>query len=148
VGAVPAVSEPSLLVLGAASVFVLVAGLALRRPAAVPWAVAGLAAGYAVSLDEGLDTRAPLYAVGLFALAELAYWSLQLRRGPPDEPGMAGRRALTLVFAGIVSLVVTTLLVAAGGLPLRGGVVVEVVGLLAAVGALAVLLSVARATRT
>jgi hypothetical protein len=137
--------DPALLALGGASVFVLVVGLALGRAAAVPWAVVGLGAEYAVSLrGEELDGRVPLFAVGLLVVAELAYWALQLRRGPRDEPGMAQGRIVALLIAGTTGLIAGSLLVVVGSVPLRGGLAVEALGLTAAVGALMILLSLAR----
>ena len=141
----PAWSQPSLAAVGGAAVFVLVVGLVLGRPAAVPWAIAGLGAEYAASLrGEELDARVPLYAVGLVVTAELAYWALQLRRGARDEPGMASRRVVSLLVAATIGLVTGSLLVAVGHVPLRGGLAVEAVGLVAAVGALALLLAATR----
>jgi hypothetical protein len=133
---------------GGAAVFVLVLGLVLGRPAAVPWAIAGLGAEYAASLrGEELDGRVPLYAVGLLVTAELAYWALALRRGARDEPGMAPRRLISLLIAATIGLVAGTLLVAVGHVPLRGGLAVEAVGLAAAIGALALLYGAARVAR-
>lgn len=144
----PAWSQPRLAAVGGAAVFVLVVGLVLGRPAAVPWAIAGLGAEYAASLrGDELDGRVPLYAVGLIVTAELAYWSLQLRRGARDEPGMGQRRIISLLIAATIGLVTGSLLVAIGHVPLRGGVAVEAVGLAAAIGALALLYGAARVSR-
>jgi hypothetical protein len=142
---VPALSDPALAVIGGAAVFVLVVGLSLGRPAAVPWAIAGLGAEYAASLGgDGLDRRVPLYAVGLLVTAELAFWALQLRRGAPDERGMAEWRIVGLLVAATVALVAGSLLVVVARLPLRGGLAVEAIGLAAAIGALVLILAAAR----
>jgi hypothetical protein len=138
-------SQPALLGVGAASVFLLVVGLALGRPAAVPWAIAGLGAGYAATLGgEDLDSRVPLYAASLLVTAELAYWSLRLRQAAPDETGMALRRLLGVLAAAAMGLIAGTLLVAIAHVPLRGGLAVEAVGIAAAIGALMMLLLAAR----
>jgi hypothetical protein len=138
-------SRPALLAVGGAAVFLLVVGLALGRTAAVPWAIAGLGVAYAATLEgDDLDGRVPLYAAGVLLTAELAYWSLQLRQGARDEPGMALLRAIVLLIAAAVALVAGTMLVAVAHVPLRGGLAVEAIGLAAAIGALALLLVAAR----
>lgn len=140
-------SHPGLLPVGAAGVFVLVVGLVLGRPAAVPWALAGIGVAYAATLDPGdLDGRVPLYATGLLVTGELAYWALQLRDAARDEPGIALRRVIALLVTAVAAVVAGSLLVALAHVPLRGGLVVEAVGLAAAIGALAVLLMAARRT--
>jgi hypothetical protein len=132
-------------VIGAAAVFVLVVGVVLGRPAAVPWALAGLGVAYAATLEpEELDGRVPLYAAALLVTGELAYWALRLRDGARDEPGMALRRLIALLVTAAAALVACSLLVALAHVPLRGGLVVEAIGLAAAIGALAVLLVAAR----
>jgi hypothetical protein len=138
-------SEPALLAVGGAAVFLLLVGLSLGRSAAVPWAIAGLGVAYAATLSgDELDGRVPLYAAGLLVTAELAYWALRLRHGARDEPGMALRRVIGLLIAAVAALVAGTLLVAVGQVPLRGGLAVEAIGLAAAIGALAILLLAAR----
>jgi hypothetical protein len=138
-------SEPALLAVGGAAVFLLGVGLVLGRTAAVPWAIAGLGVAYAATLSsEEVDGRVPLYAAGLLVTAELAYWALQLRQAARDEPGMALRRVIGLLIAAAAALVAGTLLVAVARLPLRGGLAVEAIGLAAAVGALAILFLAAR----
>jgi hypothetical protein len=144
---IPAVSDPPLLAVGGAAIFVLAVGLVLGRPFAVPWAVAGLGAEYAVSLgDGGLDRRVPLYAVALLVTAELSYWSLQLRGAAPDEPGITQRRLIGLMLAATVALLVGTVLVAFANVPVGGGLAIEGIGIVAAIGALVLLLGASRAT--
>jgi hypothetical protein len=138
-------SEPALLAVGGAAVFLLVVGLALGRGAAVPWAIVGLGVAYAATLEgDELDGRVPLYAAGLLLTAELAYWALQLRDGARDEPGMAPRRFIGLLIAAAAAIVAGSLLVAVAHVPLRGGLAVEAIGLAAAIGALVILLLAAR----
>ena len=78
---------------------VLAAGLALRLPVTVPVAIAILGAEYVAILGfetDALDTRAPLVAGALLAVAELAYWSLELRGPVVDEAGTYLRRIALL----------------------------------------------------
>lgn len=138
-------SQPALLGVGGAAVFLLVVGLVLGRSAAVPWAIVGLGAAYAATLEgDDLDGRVPLYAAGLLLTAELAYWALQMRDGARDEPGMALRRFIGLLIAAAAAVVAGSLLVAVAHVPLRGGLAVEAIGLAAAIGALAILHLAAR----
>ena len=122
------------------AVVLLAGGLALRRPLAVPLAVLALGGGYAavLGLDGGaLDGRAPAVAAALFLVAELGYWSLELRDAVVEEAGAYLRRV------GLLSvLVLGTLAVGAGLLAVvdageREGVGVEALGAVAAVAALA-----------
>jgi hypothetical protein len=134
-------------VLAVAAAALLLAALALRLAVLVPAAVGLLGLSYALSLlvdGGGLDTRAPFVAAALFAVAELAYWTLELRDAVADEPGAVLRRvslvaglAVLVVGLGLVLLTVVEL-VDAGG---RG---VELLGVLAAVAALALLALAAR----
>jgi hypothetical protein len=138
-------SQPALLAVGGAGVFLLFVGLALGRSAAVPWAIAGLGVAYAATLEgDELESRVPLYAAGLLITAELAYWSLRLRRAARDEPGMGLRRVIGLLVATAVALVAGTMLVAVAQVPLRGGLAVEAIGIVAAIGAISTLLLAAR----
>ena len=82
-----------------AAAVLLAGGLVLRWPVAIPAAVCVLATPYVAALGfelDGLDTRAPLIAALLFVVAELAYWSLELRGTLADEPGTYLRRVALL----------------------------------------------------
>jgi hypothetical protein len=132
---------------GALACVLLAAGLVLRIPVAVPLAVVALGAGYGVALGvEGgeIDARAPVLAAALFLLAELAYWSLELREAVADEPGAYGRRVGLLSALALGALAVGAGLLALVDAGERGGVALEALGAFAAVAALAI---VALATR-
>ena len=119
----------------------LAAGLALRLPVAVPLAVLALGSGYSVLLGvEGgaLDGRAPVLAVALFLLAELAYWSLELHEAMADEPGAYARRIGLLSALALGALAVGAGLLAVVDAGERGGLAIEAVGAVAAVAALAI----------
>ena len=127
----------------------LAAGLVLNVPLTVPAAVALLGAEYVAILGfetDALDTRAPLVAGGLLAVAELAYWSLELRVPVVDEAGTYLRRIalLATVLLGVVgigAIVLTLVEVVAAG-----GIAVDILGAAAALGALALLGLAARRT--
>jgi hypothetical protein len=124
------------------AVLLLVAGLLPRLTFAIPLAIALLGFEYALLLlfeGDALDTRAPFVAAALFAVAELAYFAVELRSAVADEPGTYLRR---VGFVATLSLAVVALGVAilalseASG---RGGTLVQLAGAVAAVGALALL---------
>ena len=113
---------------------VLAGGLVLRRPIVIPGAILLLAAPYVAALGfeiDGIDTRAPLLAALLFVVAELAYWSLELRGTLADEPGTYLRRlallatlAVATIVGGTVVLVVVERVAARGiAIDLLGAVV-------------------------
>ena len=128
---------------------VLAAGLVLSLPVTVPVAIALLGAEYVAILGfeaDSLDTRAPLVAGALLAVAELAYWSLELRALVVDEAGTYLRRIAllaTLVLGAVgIGAVVLALVEAFAA----GGVAVDILGAAAALGALALLALSARRT--
>jgi hypothetical protein len=116
----------------------LVAGaLVLRRPLAIPFALALLVAPYVAMLAfeaEALDERAPVLAGALFATAELAYWSLELRGTLADEPGTYLRRVSLLALLALGTVVGgTAMLALVSGVGARG-TAVDVAGAAAALG--------------
>jgi hypothetical protein len=128
---------------------VLAGGLVLRLPVAVPVAIALLGAEYVAILGvetDALDTRAPLVAGALIAVAELAYWSLELRGAVVDEPGTYLRRIALLasLVLGVVAVgtAVLTLVEAIAA----AGVAVDILGAAAALGAVALVALAARRT--
>ncbi|MDQ3066897.1 MAG: hypothetical protein M3R12_07090 [Actinomycetota bacterium] len=133
-----------------AACVLLAGGLAVRFPLAIPVAVALLGAEYVALLGfegEALDARAPLVAAALFTVAELGYWSLELRARVADEPGTYLRRV-----ALVAGLVLLTLTLGTGMLAFvesvsAGGAAVDLLGAVAAVAALTLLALAARRTR-
>lgn len=128
---------------------VLTLGLVLSLPVTVPAAVALLGAQYVAILaieTDALDTGSALVAGALLAVAELAYWSLELRGQVVDEAGTYLRRVAVLaalllgvVGAGVVVLALADAVVA-------GGIAVDILGAAAALGTLALLALTARRT--
>jgi hypothetical protein len=128
---------------------VLAAGLVLRLPLTVPVAIAILAAEYVAILGfetDALDTRAPLVAAALLAVAELAYWSLELRGPVVDEAGTYLRR-IALLATLIASVVgIGAIMLALVEVVDAGGVAVDILGAVAAFGALGLVALAARRT--
>lgn len=133
---------------GTTALMLLAAGLVMRFAPALPVAVAILGSAYVALLGfegDALDTRAPVVAAALLAVAELGYWSLELRRPVADEPGTSLRRlgVLAVLLGGVVALgVVLLVLVEAVS---AGGPAVDLLGAVAAVGAVALLALAGRA---
>jgi hypothetical protein len=132
---------PALLVLGAA--------LVLRLPIGVPVALLLLGIAYAVRLvaeEDALDGRAPLVAAAFFAIAELSYWSLELRDVVAEEAGAYLRRSGLLALMTLGALALGVALLALVDVAGTGGVAVEAIGVAAAVATLALLALASRRT--
>jgi len=128
--------------LGAPAVVLLAAGLVLRRPAAIPVSVALLGATYALRLltqTDTLDGGAPLVGAALFTLAEIAYWSLELRDGVANESGSHLRRIGLLASLALGVVVIGFALLALVEAVGTTGAGIEALGVAAAVAALALL---------
>jgi hypothetical protein len=128
----------------------LAGGLVLRLPITIPVAICVLATPYVAALGfeiDGLDTRAPLIAAALFVVAELAYWSLELRGTLADEPGTYLRRVALLALLAVVTVTGGTVVLAIVGAIAARGVAIDLLGAAAAVGAIA-LLALAAVRRT
>ncbi len=120
----------------------LAAGLVLRRPIVIPGAICLLAAPYVAALGfeiDGIDTRAPLLAALLFVVAELAYWSLELRGTLADEPGTYLRRVALLATLALVTIAAGTVVLVVVERVAARGVAIDLLGAIAAVGAIALL---------
>jgi hypothetical protein len=125
----------------------LLVGLAARWSAPLAVGIAFLGAEQAVRLATGpntVDPWTPAYAAGLLLVAELAWWSIEPRVAASSEIGVVLRRLAAVVGMCAAGAVVAALIVVAAGSPLSGGVELELVGVAAAVGALAVVAGLAR----
>lgn len=135
---------------GGLAVLLLLAGLLPRLTFAIPLGIAVLGLEYALLLvfeSDALDTRAPFVAAALFAVAELAYFSLELRDAVADEPGTYLRRAGLVAALSIAVVAVGLGILALAETAGRGGALVQLVGAVAAVGALALLARAAYGAR-
>lgn len=122
--------------------------LAARRPALLPFGLAGVGAGYAVFLGlrpQIADSRAPVVAAAFFAAAELAYWSVERVEGRRDRAlavrrlGLLGATTLGVALLGAFLLVLTS--------GVSGGVVLEAIGVAAAVVTAAIVTRLAARAR-
>jgi hypothetical protein len=131
---------------GAAALLVLAVGAAAAQPPAVTVGIAGLGACWAVSAwtrgSEAPDLTA-VVVVAVFAAAELAFMSLD-QTPVADEGELVARRLAGLAGRAVAVLVVAAILLAALGLDARGGLLLEAVGVAAAIGLLLLLFALAR----
>jgi hypothetical protein len=138
-----------LALIGGTGTVALALGTVLGLPAVIAGGVGAVGLTYALHLvldDPPLEARAAIVAAGLLACAELASWSVELRRDPAGEPGGHLRRLafeLALVLGG---LLLAAGLLATADVSRVGGVGIELVGAAAAAGVLGLaLLAVRRA---
>lgn len=108
-------------------------------------ALAILGGEYALSLGSDIDGRAPLFAGLLLLIGELAFWSLEHRRRIPTESGTLWLRGVAVGLGVGAAVVLAATMLALTAVPaLPGGVAWELVGLLAAGTALALVVLLAR----
>jgi hypothetical protein len=139
--------ELLLLIVGAAAVAALLAGLLLRWSAALAVGVALLGAQQALRLELGsdaLDAATPVSAGALLLAAELAWWSIETRVPAWSQSGVGALRTATVLLVCAAATVVSALVALAAGASVGGGTVLELTGVVAAIGALAVVAWVAR----
>jgi hypothetical protein len=124
----------------------LAGGLVIRRGPIVTLALAMLGVGYGVALvGKGLDPAAGLFAGGLAATAELAFWALEPGAAVRVARAATGRRALVVTTVALGAALSGSLLVAD---PVRGGASLGVAGVLAVVAIFAVAVVLARSLRS
>jgi hypothetical protein len=120
----------------------LAGGLVLRKPIVIPAVVCILAAPYVAALGfeiDGIDTRAPLIAGLLLVVAELAYWSLELRGTLADEPGTYLRRVALVAGLTVVTIAGGTVVLAVVEAVAARGAAVDIAGAAGAIAAIALL---------
>jgi hypothetical protein len=126
----------------------LAGGLALRRGTVVTAGLALLGVGYGLGLiGKGLDPAAVLFAGGLVAVAELAFWALE--PGAQVRVGRAATGRRLLVVGGVVlgSTIACMLLVVLVDDPIRGGAGLGLAGVVALAAIAAVAFVLARSLR-
>ena len=135
---------------GALGLVGFVYGLARARAWAVPWAVVVFGGAYAASLflpERGVDELAPFVAAAFLLLAELSYWTMELRRPLGPFPGLLERRAMVIATATVGAVLVGALALAATAVQVGGGVLADLLGVVAAIGALAIVAWLAQSGR-
>jgi hypothetical protein len=135
------------LALGLTGAALLTYALATVNAGSIVSALVGVAASWSLSAwtrGTGAPGGTVLAAVGIFVAAELAYWSLE-QASVPDEGELVARRAAGLALRGCGALFLVACVLAALGLRPGGGLILETVGVAAAVGLLAIVLVLARA---
>jgi hypothetical protein len=136
-----------LLALGGSGVLWVGVGLAARWNAPLVLGIACLGAEQAVRLADGpsrVDPWTPAYAVGFLLAAELAWWSIEPRVPAWWDLEVLVRRVLAIVACCVGGALLAAMVVLAAGAPLHGGVALELIGVAAAVAAIAVVAAVAR----
>src|SRR5262249_28003578 len=79
--------------------------LALSLTSVFPWPLVILAGLYAWTLGGGeVDQWSPLYAGAFLAVAELAYWSVELRGRAQDSERLTERRAGLIVVLALIGV--------------------------------------------
>ena len=123
-------------------------GLGARWPGALGLALAVLGGEYAVLFEaEGarLDRVTPAYALGLFLVAELAFWSIERRVPAWSDPVVFELRLARLAIACAAAAVVAALIVVdASAISGGGGFGLEALGVAAAVASLLLLAGLVR----
>jgi len=133
--------------LGAAGVAWLCVGLAFRWSSALAVGIAVLGAEQATRLaltSNGVDPWTPVYAIGFVLAAELAWWSIEPRVGAWADPFAVLWRLGAIAVVCAAGGLLAALVVAASGTPLEGGVGLELVGVVAAAGAVGLVAVVSR----
>ena len=114
------------------------------------WAIACLGGAYALSLvahGSAIDPRAPLVALGLFACAELASWSLQERYARKTPSAITAARAFAVAGLALSGLAAAGLVLAVSAVPAGNGLAWTVLGAAAAVAILGVAARLAKRSR-
>jgi hypothetical protein len=127
----------------------LAGGLAVRRGTVVTLGLALLGVGYAAGLiDKGLDPAAGLFAAGLVAVAELAFWAIESGAAVPLGRAATGLRALLVGSVVLGSAVAGTVLVLVVADPVRGDAALGIAGVLAVLAIFGVAVVLARSLRS
>jgi hypothetical protein len=127
-------------------VVALVAGIVLRLPFAIPWAVLLAGAGYVVARvhHSVADGWAALVGAALLLSAELAAWSIASDTRIQEERAVVLRQSSTVAALVVGAALVSFLLVGAAAVSATAGLVLTGFGVAAAVGAVTVILRLVR----
>jgi hypothetical protein len=133
---------------GVIAVLFVAGALVTGWPAPVALALVVLVGEYAAALvareSDAVDSGAPVFGAGLLLLAELAYWSLDLRRAGREEGRAVVRRLTALAAAAGGSLLLAAFVVGVTAVPAGGGLLWDALGIAAVIATLAILARLAR----
>jgi len=123
----------------------LAVGLTFSLTSLFPWPLVILAALYTWTLGGGeVDQWSPVYAGAFLTLAELAYWSVELRGRAQDSERLTERRLVLIVVLALTGVAVSGFVLAATSLDIGSGIGIDLLGVVAAVAALVVVARLAR----
>jgi len=130
-----------------AGVIALTAGIVLRLPLAIPWAVGFAGGGYVIAREQHavVDGWATAVGAALLLAAELAAWSIEHDRRIREERAVIVRRVLILATLVATSALLGFVLVGAAAVSASNGIALTALGVAAAVAAVAVVLRLLRA---
>jgi hypothetical protein len=133
--------------LATAALGLLVAGLLLRLPFAIPWSILLVAAAYLVGREGSsvVDGLAAIVGVLLLLSAELGFWSIEHDARIRTEPSLALRRVTIIGALVCGALLVDFILLGTAAVSASAGVLLAAVGVAAAVAAVAIVLRLVRA---
>jgi hypothetical protein len=130
-------------------IVLLAGGLVIRRGSVATAGLALLGVGYGVALiGKGIDPAAGLFAGGLAATAELAYWALEPGAEVRIARAATARRTLVVTAVALGGALTGSLLLVFVSDPVRGGASLGIAGLLAVVAIFAVAVVLARSLRS
>ena len=131
-----------------AGIVLLAGGLLIRRGTVATAGLALLGAGYGIALvGKGLDPAAGLFAGGLVATAELAYWALEPGAAVRIARAATARRALVVTAVAFGAALSGSLLLVLVSHPVRGGASLGIAGVLAVTAIFVVAVFLARSLR-
>jgi hypothetical protein len=130
-----------------AGLVMLSAGIVLRWPSLIPWAVLATGGGYLIGREgrDVVDGWAAVVGVLLLLSAELASWSIEHDARIRTERRLLVRRIATLSGLTAAALLVNFLLLGTASLSASSGILLAAAGVVASVLAVGVVLRLLRA---
>jgi hypothetical protein len=133
--------------IAAAGALGIAVAVTLRAPFLLPWALGVAAGGYLLGVERRstADGWSAVVGAALLLAAELAFWSIDDDRRLRADRGLALRRSLGLAALVVLAALVGFVLVGTAAVATSAGLLATMVGVGAAVAALALLLRLVRA---
>jgi len=117
--------------LGLTALTFLVISLVTGWAGGIGWSLALLGAEYLLPVffrGGSPDVWAPIVALGFLLIAELGWWSWELRLASLDEPAIYVRGALLTLSVGLVSALISAALLGTASLVTFAGLPMRVIG--------------------